>query len=724
MPLNPSCHVIGSVTASRIQKLLPKSWKQYPNLVDIHVANYLPVLGTCTTNNEFMIHILFNSLKEFARRGHLLKAFETFSLIQFYASSTTHYDIFVQSISSLLLSCAKSKLLLHGKQLHSHTIYMGFEQHPILVPRLVTFYSHFNLLVDAYFVTNNSNILHPLSWNILISSYVRNGQFKEAISTYKHMITKGITPDNFTYPSVLKACSENLDLIFGREIHDSIKSSDHRWDLFVNNSLISMYGKIGELDVACQLFNEMPKRDAVSWNAVISSYAAKGMWKEAFQIFEKMSGESDNLNIITWNTIIGGCLRTGNFNGALRLLSQLRYCGSHLDSVALIVGLSACSHIKAIKPGREIHGFAVRCYFDGFDNLRNALITMYSRCNDLRHAYMLFRLVKSKTVVTWNSILSGYSHRDRYEDASFLFREMLLSGIEPNYVTIAAILPLCARMANLQHGKEFHCYIINMYARSGRILEAKRVFDSMNERDEVTYTSLIAAYGLQGDGQSALKLFYDMNRHQIKPDYVTMVAVLSACSHSGLLNEGQMLFNKMYSDYGIVPSLEHFACMVDLFGRAGLLYKAKEVIAKMPFKPTSSLWATFLGACRIYGNTDMGEWAADKLLEMRPENSGYYVLIANLYAAAGCWDKLAEVRTFMRNLGVRKDPGCAWVDVGSGFSPFLVADTSQPQAKKLYALLESLTEIMKDDGDVDREILVLDYQQLQEGRTFSNSLHI
>ncbi|KAE8706161.1 Pentatricopeptide repeat-containing protein [Hibiscus syriacus] len=218
---------------------------------------------------------------------------------------------------------------------------------------------------------------------------------------------------------------------------------------------------------------------------------------------------------------------------------------------------------------------------------------------------------------------------------------MLLSGVEPNYVTIASILPLCARVANLQHGKEFHCYIIRrkvfddylllwnalvaMYARSGKLLAAKHVFDLIQKRDEVTYTSLIAGYGMQDEGHTAMKLFEEMVNLQIKPDHVTMVAVLSACSHCGLVLEGQLWFKKMQSLYGIVPRLEHFSCMVDLYGRAGLLNKAKETITRMPYKPTTAMWATLLGACRIHGNTDIGEWAAEKLLELRPENSGYCV---------------------------------------------------------------------------------------------------
>ncbi|KAE8703380.1 Pentatricopeptide repeat-containing protein [Hibiscus syriacus] len=236
----------------------------------------------------------------------------------------------------------------------------------------------------------------------------------------------------------------------------------------------------------------------------------------------------------------------------------------------------------------------------------------------------------------------------------------------------------------------------------------------MQKRDEVTYTSLIAGYGMQGEGHTAVKLFEEMVNLQIKPDHITMVAVLSACSHCGLVVEGQRWFKKMQSLYGLVPRLEHFSCMVDLYGRAGLLNKAKETITRMPYKPTAAMWATILGACRIHGNTVIGEWAAEKLLELRPENSGYYVLIANMYAAAGCWNELAKVRTLMRDSGVTKSPGCTWVDVGSVFTPFVVGDTSNPYASDIYQALDGLTELMKDDGYVASNTMVLDGETLEE----------
>ncbi|XP_027091284.1 pentatricopeptide repeat-containing protein At1g71490 [Coffea arabica] len=689
----------GHISLSHVQKFVPKKWKIGEN-----------------NRTESMVDTLLKTLKEFACQGHLSEAFRTFSSFRSHTVASFSFDLTIQALSSLLVSSTNLKLLPEGKQLHAQAISLGLEEHPALVPKLITLYTSFDLLVDARTITEISNFLHPLPWNLLISSYVRNGLSKEAISTFQRILNKGIRPDKFTYPSILKACGEQLDVNYGKVVHSYIDGSSSEHNIFVQNALVSMYGKFGEIDAARKIFDKMPDKDTVSWNTIISGYASKGRWIEAFELFEDMRKDGAQINLLTWNTIAGGCLRTGNFKGTLELLSQMRTGGIPLDPVAVLIGLGACSHLGILRVGRQFHGLAVRSCYGSLDNVRNALITMYARCNNLMHAHVLFRLLEAKSVITWNSIISGYAHWDRSDEASFLFREMLLSGVEPNYVTIASILPLCARVADLQHGREFHCYIIkhegfedhlllwnalvDTYARSGKVSTAKTLFYLLEKKDVITYTSLIAGYGIQGEGKEAIELFEEMIRSDIEPDHVAMVAVLSACSHSGLVVQGQILFEKMQTIYGLAPHLEHYACMVDLYGRAGLLKKAQEIITKMPYAPTSAMWATLIGACRIHGNTYMGEWAAEKLLEMKPQNSGYYVLIANMYAAAGSWTKLAKVRTFMRDLGVRKDPGCAWVDVGGGFSPFLVEDSSSSQTNEIYVLLGGLIKQMKDAGYV------------------------
>ncbi|KAL3652987.1 hypothetical protein CASFOL_002668 [Castilleja foliolosa] len=683
-----------------------------PSHPDENISNNCPVRSKQT--NNYMVDCLLTALKDSASRGHLSQAFKTFSHIQEHGLASAIVD----SLSSLLISCTNLKLHFEGQQLHAQVITRGLHKNHTLVPKLVSYYISLDFLDDAHFVAADSKTSNPFPWNKLISSYVNKARFDEAISAYKQMVCNGARPDQYTYPSVLKACAEQPDFVFGIEVHNSIKSSCLSHDVFVQNALISMYAKSGDLANARKVFDEMPNRDKVTWNSMISGYASIGMWDKAFELFESMRAAQAEISIITWNTVSGGYLRTRNFKCALELTRQIRENGDRLDPIAVIIGLNTCSHIRASRLGKEIHGSAIRNSSVEYENVKNALITFYSRCGDVAHAYIVFRMVENKKIITWNSIISGFAQWDYSEEASSLFRELLFfTAVKPNYVTLAGILPLCARVANLRHGKEFHCYIarrdefkgylllwnalIDMYARSGKVSIARRLFDSLKIRDTVTYTSIIAGYGVQGDGKVAVELFEEMIRFGIKPDRVAMVAILSACSHSGLVGPGQLYFEKMTSIYGIKPDLEHFACMTDLYGRAGLVNEARDIILAMPYEPTCEMWATLIGACRIHEDMDIGEWAAEKLLEMKPRNSGYYVLIANMYGAAGCWGKLAKVRTFMRDLGVRKNPGCALVDVGDGFLPFLVEDSSNGQADEIYSLLGGLTKQMKDVECVD-----------------------
>ncbi|XP_023644823.1 pentatricopeptide repeat-containing protein At1g22830 isoform X2 [Capsella rubella] len=573
--------------------------------------------------------------------------------------------------ASLLSTCVDFSEFSSGQQIHGYCISSGLEFDPVLVPKLVTFYSAFNLLDEAQIITENSDILHPLHWNVLIDSYVRNKRFEESVSVYKRMISKGIRPDEFTYPSVLKACGVLLDIASGRVVHGSIEVSSHRRSLFVCNALISMYKRFGKVDIARKLFDRMSERDAVSWNAVINCYASEGNLEEALNLFDRMHLSGVEATVVTWNTLAGCCLQIGNYVGALNCVVNMRHYNVALDYVAVINGLKACSHIGGLRWGKELHGLAISSCFHKINNVQNSLISLYSRCGDLRHAFLVFQQIEANSLSTWNAIISGYAHDMRSEETSFLLRKMLLSGFHPNYITLASILPLCARVANLQHGKEIHCYIlrrqsfndclilwnslVDLYAKSGDIIAAKQVYDSMRKRDEVTYTSLIEGYGMLRKGEVALACFKEMIRSGIKPDHVTMVAVLSACSHSNLVGQGKSWFGKMQPVFGIHPRLEHYSCMVDLYCRAGYLAEARDTFRKIPYEPSSAMCATLLKACLIHGNTNIGEWAADKLLlEMKPEHLGHCMLIADMYAATGSWNKLVTVKTFLSELGVQK----------------------------------------------------------------------
>lgn len=483
--------------------------------------------------------------------------------------------------------------------------------------------------------------------------------------------------------------------------------------LFFQNALVSMYAKCGDLVAARTVFDGMPHKDAVSWNTIISGYVAAGQSRQALDLFQRMRADAsaEVPHSVTWNTIAGVYVKTRDHRAAVELIREMVNGGAEVDFVTIVIGLNACSRVGWLRLGKEIHGLAIRMRCDTVESVGNALITMYARCKHMDSARRLFEMLGCKGVVTWNTMIASFALSDDAEEASKLFREMVCGGVQPNYVTVVTYLALCARVANLQHGQELHAHIvkhgfkgyrllwnslIDMYSKSGRLLVAQNVFDTMDDRDMISYTSMIAGYGMQGKGSVALQIFYQMVDSGIRPDHISMVTVLTACSHSGLVTEGEELFDKMTSSYGIKPQMEHYSCMVDLYARSGLIEKAEGMLNDSFFPSTSTMWAALVGACHERGNIKVGERAARRLLEMRTENAGHYVLIANMYAAAGCWDELATVRKLMRDLGVTKAPGLAWADLGNGFTPFLVGDRSNPLAPEIYEILDELSEQMRN----------------------------
>jgi len=405
------------------------------------------------------------------------------------------------------------------------------------------------------------------------------------------------------------------------------------------------------------------------------------MWGEAFGLLQRVPGA----NIVTWNIVAAGNLKAGNSSDVMRLVSQMRSShGPGLDFVTVVIGLKACGRNDYLRIGRELHGVAIRLCLDRLERVECSLITMYSRCQMMRSAYRLFRTCSVRSMATWNSLLAGFAFMEQVEEAMCLFREMTGSDVFPNDVTVLTMLSLSARFGHLCHGREMHCYIIkhglngsnllqnslvDMYSKSRQMAAARRVFDQMQCQDRHAYTSLILGYGMQREGLVSLKLFDEMIANNIKVDHVTMVAVLSACSHSGLVTQGQLRFAEMFDVFCIAPRVEHFSCMVDLYCREGLLRMAEEIINKMPFEPTDAMLATLIEACRIHGKTEIGDRAAKRLLAMRTDNPGHYKLIANMYISAKRWPELAKIRSSMSTMELNMIPTHSLLESEYGICP-------------------------------------------------------
>lgn len=377
--------------------------------------------------------------------------------------------------------------------------------------------------------------------------------------------------------------------------------------------------------------------------------------------------------------------------------------------------LLACARSKDLLNGKSIHGFALRNGLEKDSFIKISLLSLYIQCGETAAARALFDAMEEKDLVSWNAMISGYSQNGLPEESLNLFRELQQDGYKPSMIAMTSAFTACAELSALRLGRETHCSalkanfskdsfvgssIIDMYAKCGSIEQAYSFFSNLNDKDAVTWTVMITGYGINGFGHEAINLFDEMKREGLKPDAFTYVGILMACGHAGLVEEGLQYFEEMKNNNGLEPKLEHYACVADMLGRAGRLAEAARLIEDMPEKPDGRIWGALLGACRIHGNISLGGKVAEKLLELEPDKGEHYVLASNLYASSGRWDDARKIRKRMKETGIRKDPGCSWIDVGGQVYNFVAGDNRLPESEEIHAMWSSLEEKIRGIGYV------------------------
>ena len=521
----------------------------------------------------------------------------------------------------------------------------------------------------------------------MIGGLAQHGFGHEAFSLFLQMQRGGFVPDAITYVSILSACASAGALEWVKEVHSHALRAGLESDVRVGNALVHMYAKSGSIDDARLVFDRMLERDVVTWTAMIGGLAQHGFGHEAFSLF-----------------------------------LQMQRGGFVPDAITYVSILSACASAGALEWVKEVHSHALRAGLESDVRVGNALVHMYAKSGSIDDARLVFDRMVERDVVTWTVMIGGLAQHGFGHEAFSLFLQMERGGFVPDAITYVSILSACASAGALEWVKEVHSHalraglesdvrvgnaLVHMYAKSGSIDDARLVFDRMVERDVITWNVMIGGLAQHGCGHEALLLFGQMNAEGVRPDGVTFVATLSACSHVGLVDKGRHQFLAMTQDYGIKPTMEHYTCMVDLLGRAGHLEEAKLFILNMPLEPAGATWGALLGACRTYGNVELAEFAAKECLKLEPKNAAAYVLLSNIYAAAGKWDQVSLVRTMMQGRGIHKEPGRSWIEVDNEIHRFVVGDTSHPEAKEIYAELNILTEKMKAEGYIPDTRLVL-----------------
>ncbi|KAJ7517806.1 hypothetical protein O6H91_21G040700 [Diphasiastrum complanatum] len=551
----------------------------------------------------------------------------------------------------VLKACARLAALEQGKQLHSDIIKRGFQSDVIVGSTLVDMYSKCGCTEDARELFNNMSERNVVSWNAMIAGYAQNGLGKEALAMYEQMKQEGVQPDNVTFVLLLKACASLAALEHGKQLHSDIIRRGFQSDVIVGNTLVDMYVKCGRTEDARELFNNFSQRDVVSWTTMIAGYAQNGLGKEALALYEQMKQE-----------------------------------GVQPNNVTFVLLLKACARLAALEQGKQLHSDIIRRGFQSDVIVASTLVDMYAKCGHTEDARELFNNVSERDVVSWTAMIAGYAQNGLGKEALALYEQMKLEGVQPSNVTFVLLLKACASLAALEQGKQLHSDIIkrgfqsdvivgntlvDMYAKCGRTKDALELFNNMSERNVVSWTAMIAGYAQNGLGKEALSLFDQMQREGTKPNEVTYICVLSACAHSRLVDEGRYVFDSMCKNHGVTPTREHYACMVDLLGRAGCLSDAELFIHKMPIQPDSVVWMTLLGAARNHGHVEIGKRAFDHVIKLEPKDAAPYVLLSNIYAAAGRKDELAKIRNEMKDAGVKEMPGCSWIKVDNQVLPLL-----------------------------------------------------
>jgi pentatricopeptide repeat protein len=564
---------------------------------------------------------------------------------------------------------------------------------------------------DARDVFDRMSQRDIVTWNAMIVGYVRNIRYEEAVEVFSMMKSGGVRPDSITISGVLPACAHLVALKWGKEIHCYLIRSGIESNLFVRNALLDMYAKCQSIEDARQVFEKMAVRDVVSWNAMISGCAQNGYYDEAWKLFGQMQLVGVKPNLTTWNLMIARFSQNRQHEESLKFLHQIQLAGMNPDVSTLTSILSACAHRGALQRGKGIHAYIYRRGFETDVIVYSALLDMYAKCGHIHSASWVFDTMSQKDLVSWNSMIAGYAQNGHGNEAIQLLVQMQQANMKPDLSTIVSVLPACAHLAAMQKGKEIHNYtirngfdlnifienaLIDMYAKCGSLENARRVFDSMPDKDVVSWNTMIAGYGMYGNGEISLTFFHDMQQASIKPNHITFIAVLSACSHAGLVGEGLQYFESMSQDHTITPTIEHYACMVDLLGRAGHLDKAYEFVKLMPFKPTPGMWGTLLSSCKVHSNLQLAERVADKLFELETENAGYYVLLSNIYAEAGRWEDAASVRARMKDYGVMKKPGCSWIEIRDKVYSFVSEDGSHTQSEEINGMSDRFTVEIKE----------------------------
>lgn len=598
------------------------------------------------------------------------------------------------TILKVLVSMDEAEM---GSSIHACIYKLGHDSNPFVSTALIDSYSVSGLVDFARDVFDGIIDKDMVSWTGMITCYAENDKFEETLGCFSQMRMAGWIPNNYTFASVMKACLGLEAINVGKSFHGCVLKTRYEMDPSVGISLLDLYCKSGDLNDAARVFQEIPERDVVHWSFIIARYSQSDRCDEALEFFSQMRRALVAPNQFTFASV-----------------------------------LHACASVEALNLGRQIHSYVTKSGLNSDVFVTNALMDVYAKCGKVENAVSMFLETENRNEVSWNTIIVGHVQCGDGEKALNLFTDMLEAQVRASSVTYSSLLRACATLAALEPGLQIHSLtikttynqdlavgnaLVDMYAKCGSIKYARLAFETMNERDVVSWNAMVSAYSMHGLGNEALNIFERMRKTEVKPNQLTFLGVLSACSNSGSLNQGYAYLFLMLDDYGIEPSVEHYTCMVSLLGRLGHLDKAVKLIEDIPFEPSVMVWRALLGACVLHNEVELGKTAAQHVLELEPQDEATYVLLSNMYATSKRWNNVAFVRRSMKKKRLKKEPGLSWVEHQGSVHYFSVGDASHPDIKLIHGMLELFNLKSKGGGYVPNcDVVLLDVDDDEKTR--------
>ncbi|CAG7886428.1 unnamed protein product [Brassica rapa] len=597
----------------------------------------------------------------------------------------------------VLATAVRLDSLALGQQVHCMALKLGFDLRLTVANSLINMYCKLRRVNFARTVFNSMNERDLISWNSVVSGFAQSGLEVEAVRLFMQLLRCGFTPDHYTMTSVLKATSSlSESLSLNKQVHVHAIQTNNVSDSFVSTALID-------------------------------AYCRNRCMKEAEVLFERNS-----FDLVACNAMMSGYTQSNDGHKTLKLFALMHHQGERSDDFTLATVLKTCGSLFEVNQGKQVHAYAVKSGYDLDLWVSSGVLDMYVKCGDMRAAQFAFNCIPVPDDVAWTTMISGCIENGEEERAFHVYSQMRLMGVLPDEFTIATLAKASSCLTGLEQGRQIHANalklnctgdtfvgtsLVDMYAKCGSIDDAYTLFKRIEMRKIAAWNAMLVGLAQHGEGEEALQLFEQMKSLGIRPDKVTFIGVLSACSHSGLVSEAYKHIESMHRDYGIKPEIEHYSCLADALGRAGLVREAEKLIESMSLEASASMYRALLAACRVQGDTETGKRVATKLLELEPLDSSAYVLLSNMYAAASKWSEMKLARTMMKGQKVKKDPGFSWIEVKNKIHLFVVDDRSNPQSELIHKKVKDVIRDIKQEGYVpETDFTLVDVEEEEKER--------